>query len=112
MADEITTQFTLPDPPDAVRNQWKASPPEFLQKSKFELVDESFNGLVYEADETSAFMRITMFGMGKTLYRLSFVFLEDGTGTKVSVTGQADEKVAAGIAEFAGGHGGPGGTIT
>ena len=48
MANEITIQYALPDPMPQARESWKQNPPEWLadSKGKFELVDETYNGLV------------------------------------------------------------------
>ena len=111
MADEITTQFTLPDPPDALMAQWGETPPAFLAEGKYQLVDEAYDALVFEADATSIGTRLLMFGSAKTLYRLSIVFNPEGTGTRLTITGQAVEKVRARIAEAAAEHGGPLGPV-
>jgi hypothetical protein len=52
-----------------------------------------------------------MFGTAKTLYRLSIVFNPEGTGTRLTITGQAVEKVRDRIAEAAAEHGGPRGPV-
>ena len=111
MADEITTQFTLPDPPAALMQQWRDTPPAFLAEGKYKLVDEAYDALVFEADATSIGTRLLMFGSAKTLYRLSIVFNPEGTGTRLTITGQAVEKVRDRIAEAAAEHGGPSGPI-
>ncbi len=112
MADEITTQFTLPDQPNALMQQWRATPPAFLAEGKYQLVDESYDTLVFEADATSVGTRLLMFGAAKTLYRLMIKFESDGaTGTKLTLTGQAVEKVRDRIAEAAAEHSGPSGPI-
>ena len=112
MADEITTQFTLPEPPAALMAQWRDTPPAFLAEGKYKLVDEAYDALVFEADATSVGTRLLMFGTAKTLYRLSIVFNAEGTGTRLTLTGQAIEKVRDRIAEAAAEHSGPSGPIT
>src|SRR2546430_9103114 len=108
MADEITTQFTLPEAPNALMQQWQDTPPAFLAEGKYKLVDESYDTLVFEADATSVGTRLLMFGSAKTLYRLMIKFESDGAaGTKLTLTGQAVEKVRDRIAEAAAEHGGP-----
>ena len=112
MADEISTQFTLPDAPQALMQQWRDAPPAFLSETKYELVDEAYDALVFEADTTSFGQKVLMFGQAKTLYRLSIKFESDGgTGTKVTIIGQAPEKVRDRIAEASAEHGGPTGPI-
>ena len=112
MADEITTQFALPEAPAALMQQWRDTPPAFLAEGNYQLADEAFDTLVFEADATSLGTRLLMFGSAKTLYRLMIKFESDGaTGTKLTITGQAIEKVRDRIAEAAAEHGGPRGPV-
>lgn len=112
MADEITTQFALPEAPMTPMAQWRDTPPEFLVEGKYQLADESYDTLVFEADATSVGTRVLMFGMAKTLYRLMIKFESDGgTGTKLTLTGQAVEKVRDRIAQAAAENGGPRGPV-
>jgi len=92
MADEIRLAFGLPGPPEGNLAAWKATPPSFL--GDYDLKDESYETLVYEAQVMGAGMRILMWGQAKTLYRLMVTFTDDDTvGTKVMLTGQAKEDV-------------------
>jgi hypothetical protein len=112
MADEITTQFGLPDAPAALMAQWRDTPPAFLAEGNYQLADEAFDTLVFEADATSLGTRLLMFGSAKTLYRLMIKFESDGAaGTRLTITGQAVEKVRDRIAEAAAEHGGPLGPV-
>jgi hypothetical protein len=100
MADEVNVSFMLPGEPAPHVTAWRAAPPPFLDDYK--RVDESYESLVYEADVTSTFMKVAMFGMGKTLYRLTFTFrLDDSGATKVSVLGQAPEDTMKAMSEWA-----------
>lgn len=103
MPDEVNASFLLPEGPAANIAAWRASPPPFLDR--FRRVDESYESLVYESDVTSAFMKVAMFGFGKTLYRLTFTFrpTDDGA-TKVNVLGQAREDTVASMAQWATSH--------
>jgi hypothetical protein len=113
MADEITTQFTLPDPPNALMQEWRDTAPAFLAEGNYRLVDEAYDTLVFEADASTVGQKILFFGSAKTLYRLMIKFESDGaTGTRLTLTGQATEKVRDRIAEAAAQHGGPSGPIT
>lgn len=112
MADEITTQFALPNAPAALMAQWRATPPAFLAEDDYQLADEAFDTLVFEADATSLGTRLLMFGSAKTLYRLMIKFESDGAaGTRLTITGQAIEKVRDRIAEAAAEHGGRPGPV-
>jgi hypothetical protein len=100
MADEVNASFMLPGEPATHVAAWRAAPPPFLDDYK--RVDESYESLVYEADVTSTFMKVAMFGMGKTLYRLSFTFrLDDDGATRVSVLGQAPEDTVKAMSQWA-----------
>lgn len=80
MADEVTIQFRVPEGPDPLRVRWRADPPPFIDKDDFELVDESYNSLVYERDH-SKWTKIITWGMSKTTYRLTITFVDDGRAT-------------------------------
>ncbi len=101
MADEVNASFRLAGEPASHVAAWRATPPPFLDGYK--RVDESYESLVYESDVTSTFMKVAMFGMGKTLYRLTFTFrLDDRGATKVSVLGQAPEDTRNAMEHWAG----------
>ena len=92
MPDEVNVSFVLPGEPPTQVAAWRATPPPFLEDYK--RVDESYESLVYEANVTTAFTKIATFGMGKTLYRLTFTFRSDPTdpaATRVTALGQAAE---------------------
>lgn len=100
MADEVNASFLLPGEPASHVAAWRATPPPFLDDYK--RVDESYESLVYESNVTTTFTKVATFGMGKTLYRLSFTFRPDDAGTtKVSVLGQAHEDTVAAISRWA-----------
>ena len=104
MANEITIQYGLPDAPAQARTAWKNDPPEWLRKWKFELVDETYDGLVYRGSNASSrFGR--MFAPGT--YTLSLNFESDGRfGSKVTLTGQAPPQMQDAIRAEAAAHGG------
>jgi hypothetical protein len=90
--DEVNASFLLPGEPASHVTAWRATPPPFLDDYK--RVDESYESLVYESNVTTTFVKVAMFGMGKTLYRLTFTFRPaDGAEgvTRVNVIGQAHE---------------------
>jgi len=100
VADEVNASFVLPGEPATHITAWRATPPPFLDEYK--RVDESYESLVYESNVTSTFMKVAMFGMGKTLYRLTFTFrpTDDGA-TRVTVLGQAPEDARAAMEHWA-----------
>jgi hypothetical protein len=104
MANEITIQYRLPAPPSQARQAWKENPPEWLTKAKFELVDETYDGLVYRgANKPGRLGRL--FAPGT--YTLSLKFdSNESAGCWVTLTGQAPEDMAAAIQADADAHGG------
>jgi hypothetical protein len=105
MADELTLAFTLPGRDADVHAAWRAQPPAFLADGGYERKDESYDTLVYEADVTGRGTRLLMFGMATTLYRLSVTFKPDaGSGTRVTMTGQAKADVREAILRYADEH--------
>lgn len=102
MADELTLAFTIPGRDGDVHAAWRAQPPPFIADGGYELRDESYDTLVYEADVTGKGTRLLMFGMATTLYRLSVTFKPDvGHATRVTVTGQAKDEVREAILRYA-----------
>ncbi len=100
MADQVNVSFLVAGEPATNVAAWRATPPPFLDDYK--RVDESYESLVYESNVTSTFMKVAMFGMGKTLYRLTFTFRPDASGaTKVAVLGQAPEDARAAMEQWA-----------
>jgi hypothetical protein len=89
MADEVNAGFVVPGEPAANLAAWRAEPPSFLSVDGYRLIDDSYESLVYEANVTTGFVKITTFGFGKTVYRLTFTFRADDEGTKVTALGQA-----------------------
>jgi hypothetical protein len=106
LINQITIQYHLDEPPDEARISWKESPPEWVTRAGYELVDESYNGLSYRADVTPLWQRVVFLGMGNSYYALSLVFAADGVGSRVTINGQAEEKTAAAIRQDAAAHGG------
>jgi hypothetical protein len=104
LINQITIQYRLDVPPDRAREDWKQRPPKWM--ARFELLDESYNGLSYRADVTPLWQRIVFLGLGNSYYPLSLRFEPDGSGSRVTITGQAEEKIATAIREDAGAHGG------
>ena len=103
MADEVNVSFLLAGEPASHVAAWRATPPPFLDDYK--RVDESYESLVYESDVTSTFMKVAMFGMGKTLYRLTFTFRAAEGATRVTVLGQAAERTVQSIGAWAAANG-------
>ena len=99
MADEVNASFSLAGEPASHVAAWRSSPPPFLDDYK--RVDESYESLVYEANVTTTFTKVATFGMGKTLYRLTFTFRAADGATRVAVLGQAHEDTVAAMGQWA-----------
>ena len=89
----------LPGEPASHVAAWRATPPPFLDD--YERVDESYESLVYESNVTTTFTKFATFGMGKTLYRLTFTFRSADGATRVAVLGQAQEDTVAVMGQWA-----------
>ena len=95
MADEVDGSFMLPGEPATNVATWRTNPPPFLVDAGFTRIDESYESLVYEANVTTTFVKLSTFGFGKTLYRLTFTFRPTPGATRVSALGQANEGTRA-----------------
>jgi hypothetical protein len=86
--DEVNVNFAMPGEPAANMLAWLADPPAFLVDGGYRFTDDSYESLVYEADVTTGFARVVTFGVGKTLYRLTFTFRSVDGATQVNALGQ------------------------
>jgi hypothetical protein len=100
MADEVNASFMLPGAPATNVATWRTKPPAFLADAGFKRTDESYESLVYEANVTTTFVKLSTFGFGKTLYRLTFTFRAAQDATQVTVLGQANEDTRAEMAQW------------
>src|SRR5436305_14529040 len=91
--DEVNATFVVPGEPAAILAAWRADPPSFLSIDGYELIDDSYESLVYEANVTTGFVKITTFGFGKTVYRLTSTFRARGDGaTTVTALAPAPQR--------------------
>jgi len=100
VADEMNVNFVLPGEPVENMAALLADPPAFLVDGGYHFIDDSYESLVYEADVTSGFARIATFGVGKTLYRLTFTFRSADGATLVNLLGQMPERTRGAFAEW------------
>lgn len=106
MADELDLTVVLPGTPEASLDAWELQPPAFLADAGFELVDESYESLVYQRDVMGRGMKLLMWGQAKTLYRVTVTFRADPVrGTRVTLTGQLPADARARADAWARGHG-------
>ena len=102
MADELDLSLSIPGAEAANRSAFKAAPPAWLTQNGYELSDESYESLVYEAQVMGAGMRILMWGQAKTMYRITATFRPGAPGgTRLTLLGQAKEDVRASILAWA-----------
>ena len=117
MSDELQLQFDVPQQPDAVMQHWRAEPPKPLREGNYELADESFNSLTWEArymDWPQKILVVCTLGFAllfrgfmTSVFRLTARFEQDGTGTKVTMVGRAHPRTRAALGELVAEHGGP-----
>jgi hypothetical protein len=117
MADEVNLHYIEQAAPDQVMQAWRGQPPDFLREGRFDLVDDSYNSLSYEArffDWPAKLLIVATFGVGyllrgfmESLWKLTVRFDADGEyRTRVTVIGQADQRTRAALGELAAAHGG------
>ncbi len=105
LVNQITIQYGLDQSASEAQASWTQNPPEWM--ANYELIDESYNGLSYRADVTPIWQRIVFLGLGNSFYPLSVRFEPNGgSGSRVTITGQASEKTQAAIRAEAAAHGG------
>jgi len=120
MADELQLQFDVRSPPGAVLEQWRREPPRAFREGPgtFEIADESFNSLTFEARYLDAvwkifcvlFLGIPYLFRGllsiESVFRVTARFDEEGAGTRVTLLGKAHPDTRAALGELAAEHGG------
>jgi len=116
MSDELQLQFDVQEPPQAVMDRWRREPPEALKDGGYELADESFNSLTWEArymDWPQKILVVCTLGFAllfrgfmTSVFRLTARFDEDGVGTRVTMLGRAHPRTRAALGELVAQHGG------
>jgi len=123
MADEVELHYIADDPPPAALQRWRTLPPAPVRDGRFEIVDESYNSLTYEArfyDIVWKIFFVVTLGFGwllskivplpmESIWKLTVRFDpegEDGRRTKVTILGRASEETRAALGEVAAEHGG------
>jgi hypothetical protein len=117
MSDELQLQFDVHQSPSAVMDEWRQRPPEALKEGRYELTDESFNSLTWEArymDWPQKILAVCTFGVAllfrgfmTSVFRLTARFDEDGADTRVTMIGRAHPKTRAALGALVTEHGGP-----
>lgn len=102
MADEVNLEIRVPGDPLATMQAFRAQPPAWITDNRFTLADESYESLVYAADVMRPGMKLLMWGMARTIYRITATFRADGAGgTRLTLLGQAEESMRAAILAWA-----------
>ena len=121
MADEIKVQFDVPGPPSHVMDEWRKTPPRPLRDGGYELADESFNSLTFEARYLDWPAKIVVYGtivgllfrgLMMSMFRVTARFDEQGVNTRVLLLGTAHPRTRAALHELIAEHGGPVGPPT
>ena len=116
MSDELQLQFEVNERPASVLEAWRRDPPEAIKQGGFELTDESFNSLTWEARYMDWPQKILVFctlgfallfkGFMTSVFRLTARFDEEGAGTRVTMVGRAHPQTRAALGEMVAEHGG------
>ena len=121
MADEIKVQFDVQGPPDWAMQEFRSDPPRALVDGRYELVDESFNSLTYEARYLDWPAKLVVYGtivgllfrgLMMSVFRITARFDEEGTDTRVLLLGTAHPRTQAALHALIAEHGGPTGPPT
>jgi hypothetical protein len=116
MSDELQLQFEVNERPASILDAWRRDPPEAIKDGGFELTDESFNSLTWEARYMDWPQKILVFctlgfallfkGFMTSVFRLTARFDEEGAGTRVTLVGKAHPRTRAALGEMVAEHGG------
>ena len=118
MSDELQLQFDVHDRPAAVMEQWRREPPKALEDGQYELTDESFNSLTWEARYMDWPQKITVVaslgvallfkGFMESRFKLVVRFDDGGDGvhTRISITGRAHPRTREALGQMAALNGG------
>ena len=119
MADEIELHYVADEPPDAQLARWRSDPPAPVREGRFEVVDESYNSITYEArfyDWPQKILFVATLGFAwllsrivpmHSIWRFTARFDTEGErGTKVTILGKASEETRTALGEVAAEHGG------
>jgi len=116
MADELQLQFEVQDRPASVLEAWRRDPPEALKEGGYELTDESFNSLTWEARYMDWPMKILVIctlgfallfrGFMTSVFRVTARFDEEGAGTRVTMVGKAHPDTRAALGALVAERGG------
>jgi hypothetical protein len=116
MADELQLQFDVNERPASVIEAWRRDMPEALKEGGYELTDESFNSLTWEArymDWPMKILAITTLGFAllfrgfmTSVFRVTARFDEESAGTRVTIVGRAHPETRAALGDLVASHGG------
>ena len=121
MADEIELHYIDQQPPDAAIQGWRTNPPAAIRDGEFEIVDESYNSLTYEArfyDTPQKIMIWSTLGLAWLMRKIvpmqsiwNFTVRFDkhpqaAGRTRVTIFGHAPEDTRTVLGELAAEHGG------
>jgi hypothetical protein len=120
VADEIELHYIHDEPPTAVLQSWRNAPPAAVREGRFEIVDESYNSLTFEArfyDTPQKILFVATLGVAwllrniipsQSIWRFTVRFDPEGgdRNTRVTILGRAPEETRAALGEVAAEHGG------
>ena len=117
MADEVNLQFLVPGQPEHAMERWRNYPSRAIEEGDFELIDQSYNSLVYKArymDWPQKILLWTTFGVALlfkgfmySTFTLTVRFdAQDDSQTRVTIIGTAHPRTRAALGELAAERGG------
>jgi hypothetical protein len=119
MADEINLTYVAQGAPGPTMAAWRDNPPPAFREWNFQVVDESYDTLVFDGRYMDWPQKITVVcslgiallfkGFMESQFRLVVRFddMGDGVHTKISITGHAHPRTRQALAQMAAENGGP-----
>jgi hypothetical protein len=118
MADEINLSYVAPGLPVPLMQTWRDDPPGPLVEGRYEVADEAYDTLVFEAAYMDWPQKITVVaslgtallfkGFMESRFKLVVRFDDagDGVHTKIGITGHAHPRTRTALAQLAAANGG------
>jgi hypothetical protein len=118
MADELNISFVAQGLPGPLMASWRDNPPSELDEWHFQLIDQAYDTLVFEASYMDWPQKITVVaslgvallfkGFMESQFKLVVRFDDDGDGvhTRISITGHAHPRTREALGQMAARNGG------
>jgi hypothetical protein len=119
MADEINLSYVALGLPQPLMQAWRDNPPDAFREWNFEITDQAYDTLVFEASYLDWPQKITIVlslgvallfkGFMESTFKLVVRFDDGGDGvhTKIGITGHAHPRTRQALGQLAAQSGGP-----